>query len=109
MSATAAPLPPRDRMAQASRDALQRTERRSGMLMTVAFFIVGLSIVLSYNWAEGGFTPEPPAVITFAVLVAAIIYVAARYAGANTRKCPACNRFIPIDSVLCPYCGQQLP
>ncbi len=85
--------------------------------MTVVSFIIGLSVILSFNWTANppGFSPDAPITILFAVLVAAIVFVGARYAGgaptaavANPRVCPACGRSIPADALLCPYCGTRL-
>ncbi len=90
-------------------------DRRASMVMIIVFFIIGLSVILSFDWSTGTFSPDAPTQIFFAVLVAAIIYIAAQYAMAhrglgpmNARLCPACGRRIPGDALLCPYCGQRL-
>ncbi len=86
--------------------------------MMVVFFIVGFSVVLSYDWGAPTpqFRQDAPTVILFGILVAAIIYIATRYTtrgagpfGFGLRFCPACGRQIPFDARLCPYCGQRLP
>jgi len=63
-------------------EAMQRREQKASMMMTIIFFIIGLSVILSYNWsgAQGVRTFEPT-VILFGILVAAIIYIATRYTG----------------------------
>src|SRR5438034_9603030 len=62
---------------------MQRREQKASMVMTIVFFIIGLSVILSYNW--GAQTPEfrtdAPNIILFGGLVAAIIYIATRYTG----------------------------
>lgn len=82
--------------------------------MTIVFFIVGLSVILSYDWKSGGFLDTAPVTILFGILVGGIIYVAARYGRRGpsyffaATTCPYCRRIIPVDSNLCPYCGQRL-
>src|SRR3989442_962326 len=51
------------------------------MVMTIVFFIIGLSVILSYQWgsATPEFRPDAPNIIWFGILVAAIIYIATRY------------------------------
>ncbi len=86
------------------------------MVMTIVFFIIGLSVILSYDWTNGGFRPDAATTILFGILVAAIIYIATRrvaprqgYGPLNAELCPACSRRIPADALLCPYCGLRLP
>src|SRR6267142_1291535 len=90
--------------------AMAKREQKASMVMTIVFFIIGLSVVLSYNWGatSPGFRPDAPDIIFFGVLVAAFIYIAARYGGQarfRRRNCTACGRGIPFDALLCPYCG----
>ncbi len=89
-------------------------QRRQSMLMTIVFFIVGLSVILSFDWTNGGFRPDAGTTIFFGILVATIIYTASRYARAHpppapasVRACPQCGRSIPSDSLWCPYCGTR--
>jgi hypothetical protein len=93
-------------------------ERKARVLVTIAFFIIGLSIVLSYDWGAPApqFRSDAGLTILLGILVAAIIYIASRYTtkgagpfGLGLRFCPACGRRIPFDARLCPYCGQRLP
>jgi len=91
-----------------------RREQKASMVMTIVFFIIGLSVILSYNW--GAQTPEfrtdAPNIILFGILVAALIYLAARYGGQarfRSRHCTACGRGIPFDALLCPYWGFRFP
>jgi len=93
---------------------LVERERKASVVMTIVFFIIGLSVILSYNW--GSPTPEfrtdAPNIILFGIVVAAIIYIAARYSGQGrfrSRHCTACGRGIPFDALLCPYCGFRFP
>src|SRR5207249_3677683 len=53
------------------------------MVMTNVFFIIGLSVILSYQWGSPTpeFRPDAPNIILFGILVAAIIYIATRYTG----------------------------
>ena len=62
-------------------EAMQRREQKASMVMTIVFLIIGLSIILSYDWTNGGFLPSAPTNILFGILVAAIIYIATRYTG----------------------------
>ncbi len=62
-------------------EAMQRREQKASMVMTIVFLIIGLSILLSYNWQGGGFLPSASTNILFGILVAAIIYIATRYTG----------------------------
>src|SRR3990172_5185878 len=64
-------------------EALQRREQKASMMMTIVFFIIGLSVIMAYNWGVDppGFRPDAPNIILFGILVAAIIYIASRYTG----------------------------
>ena len=62
-------------------EAMQRREQKASMVMTIVFFIIGLSVILSYDWANGGFRADAATTILFGILVAAIIYIATRYTG----------------------------
>ncbi|HKZ99868.1 MAG TPA: ATP-dependent protease LonB [Thermoplasmata archaeon] len=63
-------------------EAMQRREQKASMMMTIIFFIIGLSVILSYNWQQDPTEPPfSPTVILFGILVAAIIYIATRYTG----------------------------
>src|SRR6267378_603719 len=64
-------------------EAMQRREQKASMVMTIVFFIIGLSVILSYEWGASTpqFRPDAPNIILFGILVAAIIYIATRYTG----------------------------
>src|SRR5436853_306487 len=64
-------------------EAMQRREQKASMVMTIVFFIIGLSVILSYQWGapEPSFRTDAPNIILFGILVAAIIYIATRYTG----------------------------
>ena len=62
-------------------EAMQRREQKASMVMTIVFFIIGLSVILSYDWEHGGFRSDAATTILFGILVAAIIYIATRYTG----------------------------
>src|SRR5437867_810266 len=64
-------------------EAMQRREQKASMVMTIVFFIIGLSVILSYQWGSPTpeFRPDAPNIILFGILVAAIIYIATRYTG----------------------------
>ncbi len=63
-------------------EAMQRREQKASMVMTIVFFIIGLSILLSWDWnTNAGFKPDAAMTILFGILVAAIIYIATRYTG----------------------------
>src|SRR5213593_1057117 len=61
-------------------EAMQRREQKASMIMTILFFIVGLSVLLSIDWRT-----SPPGfnsmVLLFGILVAGIIWMATRYTG----------------------------
>ncbi|HEY5538300.1 MAG TPA: ATP-dependent protease LonB [Thermoplasmata archaeon] len=61
-------------------EALQRREQKASMMMTILFFIVGLSVLLSIDWRVS--PPQfQPMVLLFGILVAGIIWMATRYTG----------------------------
>ncbi len=62
-------------------EAMQRREQKASMVMTIVFFIIGLSVILSWDWGAGTFRPDAATTILFGILVAAIIYIATRYTG----------------------------
>src|SRR6266446_1016947 len=64
-------------------EAMQRREQKASMVMTIVFFIIGLSVILSYKLGDTtpGFRDDAPNIILFGILVAAIIYIATRYTG----------------------------
>src|SRR5436853_7725363 len=89
---------------------LVERERKASVVMTIVFFIIGLSVILSYNW--GSPTPEfrtdAPNIIVFGIVVAAIISIAARYGGQGTlhsRHCSAVVRGLTLCEPLSPYSG----
>lgn len=90
----------------------KREEQKASTMMTIIIFIIGLSVILSYNWSN---LPNrnlfDSTTIFFGILVAAIIFIAARASRRDfgLRFCPACGRQIPFDAQLCPYCGHRLP
>src|SRR2546427_2504429 len=60
-------------------EAMQRREQKASMMMTILFFIVGLSVLLSIQWANPpAFRPE---ILLLGILVAGIIWMATRYTG----------------------------
>ncbi|HLE53981.1 MAG TPA: ATP-dependent protease LonB [Thermoplasmata archaeon] len=62
-------------------EAMQRREQKASMIMTIVFFIIGLSVIMAYDWGRGGFRSDAATTILFGILVAAIIYIATRYTG----------------------------
>src|SRR5947207_13687997 len=64
-------------------EAMQRREQKASMVMTIVFFIIGLSVILSYQWGatEPSFRTDAPNSILCAILVAPIIYIATRCPG----------------------------
>ncbi len=61
-------------------EAMQRREQKASMMMTILFFIVGLSVLLSIDWRVS--PPQfQPMVLLFGILVAGIIWMATRYTG----------------------------
>jgi len=62
-------------------EAMQRREQKASMMMTIIFFIIGLSVILSYDWTGTRGEMFNSTTILFGILVAAIIYIATRYTG----------------------------
>ncbi len=60
-------------------EAMQRREQKASMMMTILFFIVGLSVLLSIQWTNP--PTFQPMVLLFGILVAGIIWMATRYTG----------------------------
>jgi len=81
------------------------------MVVTVVVFIVGFSAIFSFDFGGNppGFRPDAATTIFVGLLVAGIIYIADRYSSVRHRMCPACGRAVPLDALLCPYCGLRLP
>jgi hypothetical protein len=86
--------------------------------MTIIFFIIGLSVILSYEWGAAipQFRPDALFIIAPSILIAAVYLVVyffiTRYdrgAPYQIRLCTSCGRGIPFDSLFCPYCGFQFP
>jgi predicted nucleic acid-binding Zn ribbon protein len=85
-----------------------------GLLYLIISLIIGLSVVLSYEWwrPEPGSRADAPNIIFLGIAIGVILYVAARLVGeggaiGRKRFCPACGRMIPFDANLCPYCGRR--
>ncbi len=82
--------------------------------IVITYIVIGLSVVLSYDWSTGGFAPNASFTILLGVLVAAIIYIASRFGRLGpsyffpAASCPSCGRVIPADANLCPYCGHRV-
>src|SRR6266550_4500559 len=89
-------------------EAMQRREQKASMVMTIVFFIIGLSVILSYEWGAPtpAFRNDAPNIILFGILVAAIIYIASRVSTLGLHRplsCTSCGRRIPFDARFCPY------
>ncbi|MEK6838233.1 MAG: ATP-binding protein, partial [Candidatus Thermoplasmatota archaeon] len=54
-------------------EAMQRREQKASMMMTILFFIVGLSVLLSLDWTKSPPVFQPM-VLLFGILVAGIIW-----------------------------------
>ena len=109
MSGPGAPLPPRQMGMTTPARRRPGSAIKAQMVTTTVFFIVGLSVLLSFDWTTSSFRPDALTAIFFGVLVSALIYIAYRVsagtssrAAANLRACPACHRTIPADALLCP-------
>src|SRR3989337_2747477 len=59
-------------------EALQRREQKGAMMMTIIFFIIGLSVILSYDWTGTQGKLFEPTGILFGILVAGVIYIRTR-------------------------------
>src|SRR2546422_422391 len=48
-------------------EAMQRREQKASMVMTIVFFIIGLSVILSYQWGSETpqFRPDAPNIVLF--------------------------------------------
>src|SRR5947209_5705241 len=81
-------------------EAMQRREQKASMMMTILFFIVGLSVLLSIRW---GPPPEfQPMVLLFGILVAGIIWMATRYTGHRQEN-------IMVPKLLVTHSPDELP
>src|SRR3989454_6449625 len=81
-------------------EAMQRREQKASMMMTILFFIVGLSVLLSITWG-----PPPqfnPMVLLFGILVAGIIWMATRYTGHRQEN-------IMVPKLLVTHTPDELP
>src|SRR6267378_603000 len=81
-------------------EAMQRREQKASMMMTILFFIVGLSVLLSITWG-----PPPtfnPMVLLFGILVAGIIWMATRYTGHRQEN-------IMVPKLLVTHSPDELP
>jgi predicted nucleic acid-binding Zn ribbon protein len=97
--------------------AREMQKQKRSMILTLAFFIIDLSVLLSYQWwlNPPRFRPDAPIIIMLGILSGAIIYIAGMASSGHMgplfkpRFCPACERQIPFDAALCPYCGYRFP
>jgi hypothetical protein len=97
--------------------AREMQKQKRSMILTVVGFIINLSVILSYQWwlNPPRFRPDAPIIIMLGILSSAIIYVAGMASSGHMgplfkpRFCPACNRQIPFDAALCPYCAHRFP
>jgi len=81
-------------------EAMQRREQKASMMMTILFFIVGLSVLLSIRWTN---PPEfQPMVLLFGILVAGIIWMATRYTGHRQEN-------IMVPKLLVTHSPDELP
>src|SRR2546422_4086953 len=81
-------------------EAMQRREQKASMMMTILFFIVGLSVLLSITWR-----PPPtfnPMVLLCGILVAGIIWMATRYTGHRQEN-------IMVPKLLVTHSPDELP
>lgn len=83
-------------------EAMQRREQKASMMMTIIFFIIGLSVILSYNWTGEPGPPFNSTTILFGILVAAIIYIATRYTGHRQEN-------LMVPKLLVTHAGEDMP
>ncbi len=82
-------------------EAMQRREQKASMMMTILFFIVGLSVLLSLDWTKNPPVFQPM-VLLFGILVAGIIWMATRYTGHRQEN-------ILVPKLLVSHSAEDLP
>ncbi len=89
------------------------SERRNSTAITIVVGVIGLSVILSYEWGSAipGFRSDAPNIVLLGILVAAVVYLIIGYSGSGRfrrRLCPSCGHGMPINALFCPYCGHRL-
>jgi hypothetical protein len=106
------PVPsPSFRPPSVAEDEKAQADRRQRIILgTVIPLFLALSLLLSFNWVQGGFYPNVSTNILLAVLGSSLVYlglVLSRFF-AFRRSCPGCGRGISFEAEACPYCGRRL-
>lgn len=97
---SAAPSPARIR-------AIRVAQSKARLTTTLAFFIMGLSLVFSFN-SEGGFASYGWVLLPIGVTLGIALILLGRRWMKKPRPCPACHQSIPWDAEICPLCGTQV-
>jgi uncharacterized membrane protein HdeD (DUF308 family) len=83
-------------------------EKRSTIAAAIAFFILGLAVLLSFNFQTGSIVVEPYAwfLIPAGFASAAAILIANRRSMRKARLCRWCGQHVPLGVSSCPSCGR---
>lgn len=91
----------------------KKKELQSSMIATIVFMIIAFSIVAAIYPTYKG-EPARFEYVFFGVIAAFMIFLLFSRGAVMQRRdlqrvrCPNCNRYIPGDSNLCPYCGKAI-
>jgi len=85
--------------------AIRVAESKARLTTTVAFFIMGLSVVLSLEPRAAVFASYAWFVIPAGLAVGILILFFGRRWMKQPRTCPACHQSMPWNSERCPFCG----
>ena len=86
--------------------AMFQAGAKARAMSTLVFFLAGLAIILSYDFAANAFTWYAPFGVLGAItLVASYVVFARRRGKPLSFRCPGCKQAIPLTSERCPICG----
>jgi hypothetical protein len=85
--------------------AIRLAESKARLTTTIAFFVMGLSVVVSLEPGAAIFASYARFVIPAGLGVGISILFLGRRWVKQPRTCPACHQSIPWNSERCPFCG----
>jgi hypothetical protein len=87
---------------------IRQLEARTSLRWALAFFIMGLSVVISFD-RDWGFAPYAWVTIPTGVTIGVAILFADRKWTRAPRPCPGCRQQVRWDAEKCQFCGTQIP
>ncbi len=86
-------------------------EKRNYVAGLIAFFILGSSVLFSFNFYGGAIAFQPSGWLATPAgfLAAAVILIANRRFMRRARVCFGCGRQVPVGATACPSCSRPLP